>query len=279
MIGPGCLLLDGPSRIGSGSTGIRCTSCGSRERTLLWTSCCRGLLELCRWEWNANVGDRAAIHQRLEAIQFAESIGLLRDGVAHGCWGILDPIESLQFGEVDIHVEIHLPVVVQGVRWWPCCFVSEALAGCDGEGLASESFLGAQDMSTVRACFDLPYASLPVLLVRAVALADGVELEAHRCVADLLSTQRPEPSIDVLAQHEGFHFFDADEVLLVQSAKAFDALLELVEFRCDVRPFWTDGWLLHRRFLNLRFLITYSGVMVRLSKQTDTSQLLKPKCS
>jgi hypothetical protein len=115
-----------------------------------------------------------------------------------------------------------------------CSRFRKAFARRDRQRVLPESLLRTQDVTSVGPRFDLPNASLPVLLVRVVALVDGVELEAHRRVANLRAAQDPEPPLHVLAQHRGLDLLDAQEVLLVQGAEALDALLELFESGLDL---------------------------------------------
>jgi hypothetical protein len=107
--------------------------------------------------------------------------------------------------------------------------LGEALLGGVGERLGAEALGGAGEIALVRPGLDLAEDALPVLGERVVARDDLRHLEAQAGVADLLLAQQPDAPVDVLARDQRLELLDTGEVLLVESAQALDALLELFD--------------------------------------------------
>jgi hypothetical protein len=123
---------------------------------------------------------------------------------------------------------------------------------------------GAEQVTLVGAVLDLAADALPVLLEGVVAGDQRLQLEALTRVADLLAPQHVDAAIDVLPRDLRLELFDAEKVLLVQRSQPLQAGLELLQGDVDL-------FVLHVQ--------PSRGKMSRLSKHTEVSQSLKPKCS
>lgn len=112
----------------------------------------------------------------------------------------------------------------------PSSLSAEAAARRDGQQLRWTGVpLRAQNVAPIRAVLDLATDPLPVLLERVVPLDQRLQLEAAPRVPDLLASEQIEAPIDVLARDGGFELFDPKKVLLVESAQAVEANLQLIQ--------------------------------------------------
>jgi hypothetical protein len=98
----------------------------------------------------------------------------------------------------------------------------------------SEAALGAKDVALVGAGLDLAENSLPVRLIRVVALQDHLEPEPHRRVPEVLLPEHVNLPVDVLSGNRGLHLLEAHEVLLVERAQPVYGRLELADQHLDL---------------------------------------------
>ena len=127
----------------------------------------------------------------------------------------------------------------------------------DGELSAAEvrgeAVAPLQGVGTISAGLDLAENSLPVCLVRVVALQDHLEPEAHRGVPEVLLPEHVDLPVDVLSRNRGLHLLEAHEVLLVERAQPVYGRLELADQCLDLgllhgaACFFTEGTARARR--------------------------------